>query len=464
MCAWARASARARESSRAGVLGKHHAEARDLRLARCQRLGGGAGQLLEPRAGGFGRRPFPHPALMRQPLHVAVDPELQEMVEDLLPLARLAVQEEVELTLREHDRADERVVVEADGLGDRRLDLARLSRHAREGRPGLLFEDGLGLHVAAGHHRRAHHPVDRLPHLEVEPHLHPIESAGEELVDLPAEPRRAPIEGVDHGVEERGLAGAGGTGDGEEIEIAEVDRGGSAKAGEPRELELERAHQRALSAGVLGVAGSAASRVVMELAEETEELGLGLALVLRAMVGGVDVRGVAAGGKPLGSGIHRRLDSLLGEAHVHSVGQELPHLLRETGDRAGGIDEHPHVIVRGNGGGRLFERGERAAEVAEGAPHVKRNGLDRRRLPRGLHIDEDHALLLPRLPEVEGERRAGEARGRGCGDGLRPVDVTQGDVVKAGRQVRRRNGIGLTDLEPALAAPELGAVDMHVPH
>ena len=79
---------------------------------------------------------------------------------------------------------------------------------------------------------------------EVEPDPGLDRALGDDRVDevLAAVAGHRPVEGEDHGVDEAGLAGAGGADEGEQVGVGEVDHGGFAERREALELDALRPH------------------------------------------------------------------------------------------------------------------------------------------------------------------------------------------------------------------------------
>ena len=177
--------------------------------------------------------------LVRDLLHPLVDREVEEADQDLAALLRLALQERVELALRQDHRAREAVVVEAEDavdLGAHLLDAVgdRLGRAVRDPLEALLR----GL-VGAD---RAGDPVALFADAELEHHREPLGAVADELLVVVAHARDLSVEREDDRVDQRRLAGAGRAGDREEVEAGEVELELLAEGGEAFERELVRPH------------------------------------------------------------------------------------------------------------------------------------------------------------------------------------------------------------------------------
>ncbi len=177
-------------------------------------------------------------------LHLDVDVEVQQRDQDLVALLRLALQEGVELPLRQHHRAGEGIVVETHDLLDLVLDVLHPPRERLEALRRLLLEHGLGVAREA---RGAGHPVATPADFEVELDGEPLGPVADELLVLATHPRHLAVEAEDDGVDERRLAGAGGPGDGEEVEAVEVEKGALLEGGEALELQPQGPHPCASS-------------------------------------------------------------------------------------------------------------------------------------------------------------------------------------------------------------------------
>ena len=177
--------------------------------------------------------------LVRDLLHPLVDREVEEGHQDLAALLRLALQERVELALRQDHRAREAVVVEAEDavdLGAHLLDAVgdRLGRAVRDPLEPLLR----GLVGARG----ARDPVALLADAELEHHREPLGAVADELLVVVAHARDLAVEREDDRVDQRRLAGAGRAGDREEVEAGEVELDLLPEGGEAFERELVRPH------------------------------------------------------------------------------------------------------------------------------------------------------------------------------------------------------------------------------
>ena len=176
-------------------------------------------------------------AAARDLLHVLVHAEVQEGDQDLATLLGLALQERVELALGKHDRAGERVVVEAHDLLDRFLDLLDPPGQRLVRAFGLSLEHDLRV---ARDPDGARHPVALAAHLEVEAHREPLGPVAHELLVLASDPRHLSVEREHEGVDQRRLAGPGGPGDGKEVEAVEVECQTLLERREAFELEPQR--------------------------------------------------------------------------------------------------------------------------------------------------------------------------------------------------------------------------------
>ncbi len=212
-----------------------------LALAPGQRLGGGAREVvLELARDELGLAPGVGRAQVGGLLHALVDLERQQRHQDLAALLGLALQEGVELPLRQHHRASEGVVIEAHDALHLGLDLGgAVGQRLGTVRAHLLQSD-LG---RAAHAHGARHAVALGPHLELEAHAQALGPVGDELLVLAPHARHLAEEREGQRVDERGLAGPGGAGDGEQVEAVEVEHGLLAEGRQPLDLEPHGPHR-----------------------------------------------------------------------------------------------------------------------------------------------------------------------------------------------------------------------------
>ena len=357
---------------------------------------------------GFGLRG--RASLVGELLHALVDGEVQERHQDLAALLGLALQEGVELALREDDRAREAVVVEAEDAVDLRPDLLDAVGEGLGRVRGDPLEALLGGLVGAGGARDA---VALLPDSELEQDREALGAVADELLVVVADAGDLAVEGEADRVDQGRLAGAGRAGDGEQVEAREVELELVAEGGEAFERELVRPHFAASSWSCVEELLELLRRrgLVAVLVVGGEELGGGeLAAALAALGLGAGVAGVVHG-------------------HVEGVREQLLDAVGEAG--RGGFGLHPDAqVVVASLVCEALQVGERALDRAQPSSRGDRDELDAGR-PLGLRVEDDDALVLLLLAEVELDQRAGVARLRGGQDLLRAVEVAEGDVLDA---------------------------------
>ncbi len=183
-------------------------------------------------------------SLVGELLHALVDAEAQEGDQDLAALLGLALQEGIELALREDDRAGEAVVVEAEDAVHLRPDLPGPVGDGLGRLPRDPLEALLGGLVGAG---RARDAVALLPDVELEHDREALLAVADELLVVVAHAGDDTVEGEDDGVDQGRLAGAGRAGDGEEVEAREVELELVTEGSEAFDGQLQRPHLAASS-------------------------------------------------------------------------------------------------------------------------------------------------------------------------------------------------------------------------
>lgn len=198
-------------------------------------------------------------------LHVLVDPEAEQVDQDLLPGGRLGVQEVGELPLRQHHAGGELLVGQPDRVQHGLLHLGRgAGEHLAQvlrAEPGVQLGD-----VEPGRHQLqagvggldrapavpADHPGRHVPvagRLEDQPdpglHRRGGERVGQPSGTAPAGHRA--VEDEADRVQHRRLARAGRPDQGEEVGVGEVDGGLVAEDGEAGQVQPHRSHQRSTS-------------------------------------------------------------------------------------------------------------------------------------------------------------------------------------------------------------------------
>ena len=181
-------------------------------------------------------------ALARTLGHPAVDAELEQRDEQVLAVRRLVVEEPGELALGQHDATGEVVVGEPEQLGDAGRDLLGGAGHDASGplEPGFGGGGAAALGATDHPHRRPGLVGDG----EVEAHPRLLAALADGGGDglLVAQAVHDAVEGEGDGIEDRGLADAGGPGEGEEVDALEVDLDRRPVGREPLELQAPRPH------------------------------------------------------------------------------------------------------------------------------------------------------------------------------------------------------------------------------
>ena len=149
------------------------------------------------------------------------------------------------------------------------------------------------------------------------------------------------------------------------------------------------------------------------------------------------------------------------DGHVERVRQQLLHALGEAGRGAVGLHAHAQVVVLGPLAGEAFELWQGGRDRPQAAARGDRHELELRRLLR-LRVEDDDALVLLLLAEVELDERAGVERLRGGEYLLRPVQVAEADVLDARRELLRVDAVDLAEVQLALPRPDAGAVHEQV--
>ena len=181
-------------------------------------------------------------SLVGELLHALVDGEVQERDQDLAALLGLALQEGVELALREDDGAREAVVVEAEDAVHLCPDLLDAVSDGFGGIPGDALEALLGGLVGAG---RAGDAVALLPDPELEHDREALGAMADELLVVVADAGDLAVEGEADRVDQGRLASAGRAGYGEEIEAGEVQLDLVAEGGEALQGKANGSHEAA---------------------------------------------------------------------------------------------------------------------------------------------------------------------------------------------------------------------------